>query len=309
MTDKVRLLLDCDPGLDDAAAIVLAAHQAEVVGITTVGGNAPLIDVTYNALLACQVFGLTIPVHQGSPRPLVAEPRHAPHIHGERGFDGPDLPPLDSEPASLDAVGFLIDTIRNEEGLWLVAVGPLTNVALALRQAPDIAKRLAGISFMGGSATSGNHSAVAEFNILVDPEAASVVLGSGVPLRMAGLDLTNQFAVDDDLVNALAAIGNAGSRMLVDLANNFLDIMQERRGVRRGGLHDPCAVLAVTHPDIVQRTMRHVAVELAGTLTRGMTVVDQRGPGVGETPNVEHGHTLDHGRARALLLESVAASA
>ncbi|MCL4149728.1 UNVERIFIED_CONTAM: hypothetical protein GTU68_007564, partial [Idotea baltica] len=201
-----RLLVDCDPGHDDAVALVAAAYHGDLVGITTVGGNAPLADVTTNALLTCQLFGIDVEVHAGAARPLVAEPRHAPEVHGVSGFAGSSLPELTRTVTSNSAIDYLIETIRGEEGLWLVPIGPLTNVALAFRQAPDLPDRLAGVSFMGGSATFGNHSAVAEFNVLVDPEAAAVVLGSGARIHMAGLDLTHQFPVDDALVSDVAAI-------------------------------------------------------------------------------------------------------
>ncbi len=304
------MIIDCDPGLDDAAALVMAHNFADIVGITTVGGNAPLADVTTNALLSAQVFGIDAEVHAGADRPLVAEPRHAPEIHGEHGFEGPTLPALTREATSTHGVDYLVETIRGEEGLWLVPTGPLTNVALALRRAPDLVDRLAGISFMGGSATFGNHTPVGEFNVLVDPEAAAVVLGAGGHLLMAGLDLTHQFVVDDELSDRLRAIGNAGGLMLADLVVSYLDNVEAIRGIRRGGLHDPCAVLAVSHPDVVEHVMRTVSVELNGALTRGMTVVDQRPPaGVDdESGNVWHGHALAADRARDLLIEAVAAN-
>lgn len=313
----VRLLIDCDPGHDDAIALVAGAHLAEIVGITTVGGNAPLPDVTANALLTCQLFGIEVEVHAGAARPLVAPPRHAPEVHGVSGFAGPSLPPLQREAASHDGVGYLIEAIRAEEGMWLVALGPLTNVALAFRHAPDLPGRLAGISFMGGSADVGNRTPVAEFNVLVDPEAAAVVLDGGVPIRMAGLDLTTQFPVDDALAEDLRAIGGPGPAVLADLVASYLDQAESLTGRRRGGLHDPCAVLAVTHPEVITSELRRVDVELVGKLTRGMTVVDRRpSPPAGRrsrpgdearAPNVEHGHTLDHPRARRLILEAVAA--
>ncbi len=307
--DRPRIILDCDPGLDDAAAIVLAHHRSELIGITTVGGNAPLTDVTTNALLVTQIFGLDVEVFAGAERPLVAAPRHAPEIHGEHGFDGPDLPPLTRQAADGHAVDYLVETIRGEEGLWLVATGPLTNVALAVRRAPDLTDRLAGISFMGGSATFGNHTPVAEFNIMVDPEAAEAALSAGGRILMAGLDLTHQFVVDDLLADQLRGIGTTGGRVLADLVAAYLDMVGAVRGHRVGGLHDPCAVLAVTDPETIAHTLRRVQVELAGSITRGMTVVDQRPPaGVDdESGNVWHGHTLDHPRALALLLDAVAA--
>lgn len=304
---RPRLIVDCDPGQDDAVALVCAAHYGELVGITTVGGNAPLADVTANALLTCQLFGIDVDVHAGAARPLVAEPRHAPQIHGVSGFEGPALPEPTRSVSSDDAIGYLIETIRAEEGLWLVPIGPLTNVALAFRQAPDLIDRLAGVSFMGGSAGAGNHTPVAEFNVLVDPEAAAAVIGSGVPLWMAGLDLTHQFVIDDALeadIRALAAGGgNRGAEVLADLVASYLRQMERIRGERRGGLHDPCAVLAVTHPGVIEHRIRHVDVELQGALTRGMTVVDQREPS--SDGNVAHGHTLDHPRARSLVLDAI----
>jgi inosine-uridine nucleoside N-ribohydrolase len=296
---------------------VAGAHFADLVGITTVGGNAPLPDVTTNALLTCQLFGIEAEVHAGAARPLVAPPRHAPEVHGVSGFAGPSLPNLERRAASGDGVGYLIDTIRDEEGLWLVALGPLTNLALAFRQAPDLPGRLAGISFMGGSADVGNRTPVAEFNILVDPEAAAVVLGSGARIQMAGLDLTMQFPVDDALEADLRALGGTGARVLADLIQSYLDQAEHRTGQRRGGLHDPCAVLAVTHPEVITSQLRRVDVELDGRLTRGMTVVDRRPAPAGgreprtddgaPAPNVHHGHTLDRAAARRLVLEAVSA--
>ncbi len=302
----VRLLVDCDPGHDDAVALVVASHFGELVGVTTVGGNAPLADVTTNALLTCQLFGIDVEVHAGAERPLVAPPRYAPEVHGVSGFGGPALPPLNRAAASAGAVEYLIETIRSEEGLWLVPIGPLTNVALAFRQAPDLPSRLAGVSFMGGSATVGNHTAVGEFNMLVDPEAGAVVLGSGARLHMAGLDLTRQFVIDDGLAAEVRAIGGQGPAVIADLMVSYLDQVERLGGPRVGGLHDPCAVLAVTHPEVIVSEPRNVAVELTGTVTRGMTVVDRRSARTGE-PNVFHGHTLDHAAARRLVLEALAA--
>ena len=162
---------------------------------------------------------------------------------------------------------------------------------------------------MGGSATVGNHTPVAEFNVLVDPEAAAVVLEADCPLLMAGLDLTNQFVVDDELATRLRALANPGAVMLADLVVGYLDQVERIRGRRVGGLHDPCAVLAVTHPEVVTHVRRRVGVELTGRLTRGMTVVDQRPEPGHDDPdgNVEHGYSLDGDAALALLLEAVAA--
>ncbi len=306
-TRPARFIVDCDPGQDDAIALAVAAQHGEIVGITTVGGNAPLADVTRNALLTCQLFGIDAPVHAGADRPLVAPARFAPEFHGVSGFGSGALPELLRSAASDDAIGYLIDTVRAEEGLWIAALGPQTNVAMALRLAPDIRGRLAGITFMGGSATVGNHTPVAEFNALVDPEAAAIVLRSAVQLRMAGLDLTHQFVLDDDLEADIRSIGTDGAVVMADLIAGYLDSVPLHTGRRQGGLHDPCAILAVTHPQVVRSSMRHVDIELTGTITRGMTVVDQRGRGVGELPNVRHGHTLDHAAARSIVIDAIRA--
>ena len=304
MPVRPRLIVDCDPGLDDAAAIAVAARYADLVGVTTVGGNAPLASVTRNALLTLQVLGVDVDVHSGAERPLVAPMRHAPEVHGEDGFAGPQLPPLGRRVASESAVEYIIETVKGEEGLWLVAVGPLTNIALALRLMPSLATKVQGISIMGGSATSGNATAAAEFNILVDPEAASAVLSSGAQILMAGLDLTHQFVVDDWLSAKVAAVGTPTALMLSDLMNDFLDKVERRRGERKGGLHDPVAVMAITHPDLIEHRLRRVDVELTGTHTRGMTVVDQR-LGSASNANVHHGYRLDYDRAVEVLLSSL----
>ena len=306
MAGPVAVVVDCDPGHDDAVALVLADVHADLVGVTTVGGNAPLDAVTANALVTAELFDIAAPVHAGAARPLVAPARHAPEVHGEAGFAGPQVPPPSRPVASNDAVSFLVESARCRPGLWVIATGPLTNVALALRSAPDLVHRLGGISFMGGTATVGNSTPVAEFNALADPEALHVVLTSGVLLRMAGLDLTTQLVVDDAFEADVRAVQNRGSTVLADLLAAYLDALEARDGRRRGGLHDPCALLAVTHPQLFDHVDRHVAVELRGELTRGMTVVDSRGPGVGERPNVAHGVTLDAPAARQLVLDALA---
>ncbi|MDZ7729694.1 MAG: nucleoside hydrolase [Dehalococcoidia bacterium] len=273
-----RILLDCDPGDDDVAAIVVAAHFGELVGITTVSGNVGLELTTRNALVAAQVLGIDVPVHAGAARPLVGEPVHAEHVHGESGLGGATLPRVERQPASRDAVGFIVETARAHESLWLVATGPLTNVALALRTAPDIAGRLQGISLMGGSTSFGNATAAAEFNIYADPEAAAIVFDSGIAMRMCGLNVTHKFLVGGDETARLRELGNATGPFLADVLGYRLAAQQERVPGRRGSpLHDPCAVFAVTHPDVLQFEPRPVEVELAGTKTRGMTVVDERG--------------------------------
>ncbi len=321
---KPRLIVDCDPGQDDAVAIVVAAAYGELLGITTVGGNAPLADVTRNALLTCQLFGLDVPVYAGEATPLKAEPLHAPEIHGTSGFAGPSLPELDREPEHPHAVEYLIERVRADEGLWLVQIGPATNVATAFAKAPDLPGRLAGVSFMGGSASGGNRTAAAEFNALADPEALDVVLGSDTEIRMCGLDLTMQLTVDDQLVSDIrdvaapdgGALGNPGAKVIADLFGHYLERIEALAGHRVGGLHDPCAVLAVTHPELFEMVKRPTGVELRGSLTRGMTVVDRRSrvsegdtgipwTDAGQFHPVWHCVSLDVVAARSLVVDAL----
>ena len=271
------IILDCDPGHDDAVAIVVAARHTDLLGITTVAGNAPLDRTTYNARVMRDLLGLDVEVHSGAERPLVAEPKHAGFVHGASGLDGADLPAPTRDLDGTDAVGFIVDTCRSNEGTWLVPVGPLTNIALALRTAPDLHGRIGGISLMGGG-TFGNREPVAEFNVWADPEAAAVVFDSGVPLVMAGLDLTHQF-VDDPRVDRPAAIAPGTSRERPRRPVRVLlrQLHQpSRRGLLGAAVHDPLAVLALTHPDLFGRRRRNVRVETRGEHTRGMTVIDQR---------------------------------
>lgn len=306
--DRPLLLLDCDPGHDDALAIALAARHGQLLGITTVAGNVPLERTTANALIMCEVLGLDVPVHAGSPHPLVAELRTAEFIHGASGLEGPPHPRVERRLASDDAIGFIVETVRAHPGaLWLVATGPLTNVALALRTAPDIAGLLRGISIMGGGIPWGNVTAAAEFNILVDPEAADVVFRAGVPLTMAGLDATHQWLIDEAVAERIRARGGRAASFCADLLAYYGQAYARAYSGRAAGpLHDPLAVLAVTHPALLETRDYHVVVELTGTHTRGMTLADLRGVRGAATPNVQAIAHVDAEAATALLIETLA---
>lgn len=307
-TPRPRIVLDCDPGHDDAMAIIAAAHHADLVGITTVAGNAPLERTTYNARVIRDLMAIDVPVHAGSVRPLVAAPRSGAFVHGESGLDGADLPvpttPLDSD----DAVGFIVDTCRSLDDVWLVPVGPLTNIALALRTAPDIAARIAGISLMGGG-SFGNRTPVAEFNIWADPEAAAIVFSAGVPLVMAGLDVTHQFRATPQRIGRIAELDGTLAAVLADLLRFFSENYLSRHdagSITGAAVHDPLAVFAVTHPALFDRAARHVAVETRGELTRGMTVIDQRSVVERPATNCDVLTTVDGERGFALLIEAIA---
>jgi inosine-uridine nucleoside N-ribohydrolase len=284
---KTGMLLDCDPGHDDAAAIVLASSVADIVGISTVAGNAPLTQTTNNALLITQLFDIDVPVAPGAAAPLAGAAHHAPSIHGISGLDGPEHPPLTRTPIAQSAPDFLIEQTRKREGLWIVATGPLTNVALAIQRDPTICTRIAGISIMGGSATFGNWTAAAEFNIWADAEAADIVFRCGAPIRMAGLNTTHEVLVEQHHVDELAVFGTPRATFMAELYRFFRSTYDEAFGMPAAPMHDPCAVLAVTNPELFDLRPRHVQIEITGSLTRGMTLVDERGWGMGEAPNTE----------------------
>lgn len=305
-TSRPSIILDCDPGHDDALAIVIAARHTDLVGITTVSGNAPIESTTYNALVMKDMLGLDVPVHKGATRPLVAPPQYAAYVHGESGLDGADLPAPHSPIDSDDAVGFIIETCRRTEGLWLVPTGPLTNIALALRTAPDIADRIAGISLMGGG-TFGNRTTAAEFNIWVDPEAADVVFTYGGRLIMAGLHLTHQFRATQARIDRVKALPGPLAAVLGDLMQFFTNTYMTRHfGMDGGAVHDPLAVLALTHPHLFDRTSSHVVIELTGTHTRGMTLIDARDLREVKDANCEVLTHVDAESAFTLLIDAIA---
>ncbi|MGH9133102.1 MAG: nucleoside hydrolase [Ilumatobacteraceae bacterium] len=301
------IILDCDPGHDDAVAIVVAARHADLLGITTVAGNAPLERTTYNACVMRELLGISVEVHSGAERPLVAEPRHAGSVHGESGLDGADLPAPTRGADSADALGFIIETCRSTEGTWLVAVGPLTNIALVLRLAPDLHRRIGGISLMGGG-TFGNREPVAEFNVWADPEAAAAVFDAGVPLVMAGLDVTYRFVTTPDVIARLQALPGTLARVLGELFVFFSAnyISRHDEGLAGAAVHDPLAVLALTHPELFVRRPRNVRVETRGALTRGMTVIDQRTITDRPAANCDVLDDVDAEAAWEVVLEAVA---
>jgi inosine-uridine nucleoside N-ribohydrolase len=282
---RPRVIIDCDPGHDDVFAIGLAATTCDVVAITAVAGNSPLTNTARNACIARDLFGLDVPVHAGAAGPLAGgEAGYAIAAHGRTGLDGPEPRTPTRGVDGDDAVSLLIETCRADEGLWLIATGPLTNVALALRAAPDLPGRVSGLSWMGGSVTHGNVTPVAEFNAWFDPEAASEVLAASWPeLRMFGLNLTHQVLAGQASIDRLHTYDSDTSRFCAELlrfGNAFqagvMGLPTERIHEAASPMHDPCAVLGVARPGLFTFHRRDVAVELTGEHTRGATVVDRR---------------------------------
>lgn len=303
---KPKIILDCDPGHDDAIAIVLAAAHTDLLGLTTVAGNAPLHLTTRNALIIADLLGLDVPVHSGAERPLVAPVHSAAYVHGESGIDGADLPEPSRGPTSGRAIDFIIDTVRAHDDVWLVATGPLTNIALALRTAPDLGERIAGISLMGGG-TFGNVTSAAEFNVWADPEAAEIVFGYGGRLLMSGLDVTHQLQATPERIETVRDLPGTLAAVLADLFVFFSDTYVERSDDLTGApVHDPCAVLALTHPELFERVERPVVVETRGVHTRGMTLIDERGLRERPTPNCTVHTGIDADAAFDVVVRAIA---
>lgn len=309
-----KIILDVDPGHDDAIAILLAARHLDVLGITTVSGNQTIEKVTKNALKVLELAGLThIPVAKGMAGPLISEPLHAPHVHGETGLDGVDLPEPTTRLDPRHAVEFILETVRAHEGVTLVPTGPLSNIGAALRRAPDIAERVQEISLMGGGARGGNATAAAEFNIYCDPEAAHIVFSSGLPIKMSGLDITWQAVATAERRERIRDLGNRTGQVAAAWLDFFSGQVRKMLDHEGGSLHDAVAVAWLIDSTLVRSQMMHVAVELKGDLTRGMTVCDRRRPGyTGEglrhrhPPNVEVGLELDVERFFTLLYDTLA---
>ena len=265
-----KVILDCDPGHDDAFAIMLAAQHLDLLGVTTVGGNGYLPKVTRNALVVLEQVGRTdIPVYPGHAGPSTHELVTAPNVHGESGLDGPVVTEPVRKPESKHAVDFIVETVMNTDDVTLIATGPLTNIAAALNREPRIAEKAAGLYIMGGGAYAGNWTPAAEFNIWVDAEAAYKVFHSGIDLHMVGVNLTRQCPVDTEFIEGLRGIGTHAATFSAELCDFF----------SHGGdahLHDACAVAWVIDPTLIESAYLHVDIELTGTLTRGMTVTDLR---------------------------------
>jgi purine nucleosidase len=274
MTSKI--LLDCDPGLDDALALLLAHGDPaiELVGVTTVGGNVTLANTTKNALELREYLGFPgVPVAAGAAGPLVRDAKNAAQVHGETGLGDVVLPPATLPLSDIHAVDFIIDTIRAAPGeIDLVATGPLTNIALALRKDPGIAPLVKSFVIMGGSFTRGNTTPAAEFNIYADPDAAAVVFDAGWQVVMVGLDLTLQAIVGEAVIERMAALGPLGTDFVVPLSTFWTD--PNDPDWQGQAVHDVCAVAYVARPELFASRQARVDVETTGTFTDGMTVVD-----------------------------------
>jgi inosine-uridine nucleoside N-ribohydrolase len=301
----VPIIIDCDPGHDDAIAILLAlaSPEVEVRGITTVAGNQTLDKTTRNALKILELAGRTdIPVAAGADRPLTRTLRTAAHVHGESGLDGPDLPEPTTRPVDADAADLLAELI--EPGVVLVPTGPLTNVALLLQRHPDVRDRLDRIVWMGGAIAEGNVTPAAEFNAFVDPEAAAEVFGSGIDVTMMGLDVTHQALFTPEHAERLRDAGAAG-RVVAELADFFLQFHRQLYRFEGAPIHDAVAVAHVIDPTLVETLRCNVEIETKSQHCDGRTVVD-RWLVLDAPRNADVGIAIDAKRFLDLLVERIA---
>jgi inosine-uridine nucleoside N-ribohydrolase len=275
-----RIILDCDPGHDDAIALLLAlaSPELELLGVTTVAGNQTLAKTTANAIRVLDHVGRPdVPVAAGAARPLVRGLTVAAEVHGESGLDGPDLPPPSRSPEDAHAIDWIAQAVEGSaEPVTLVATGPLTNVALFLARYPELGERLARVVLMGGAIGAGNATPAAEFNIWVDPEAASRVFESGLELTMAGLDVTHRALMTAGHAERLADSGRAG-RLVADLYGFFSRFHARNYGWEGSPIHDAVAVAHVIDGTLLTTAHCGVRVDTGPELSRGRTHVDLRG--------------------------------
>jgi purine nucleosidase len=275
-----KIIIDADPGIDDAVAILLAlaAEELEMLGVVAVAGNLPLAQTERNARLVCELAGRPeIVVYAGCARPILRPPVLASAIHGDSLGERLGLPEPATRLQAQHGVDFIIETVRAAEpgSITLCALGPLTDIAVALVKAPDIAGRIGELVIMGGAAFElGNVTPAAEFNIHVDPHAAEIVLGSGIPITMIPLDVTHQVLSTRPRIAALNALGNRCGPVVAALLTGFEETRTARFGERAMALHDPCVIAYLLCPDLFRGREVNVAVETASPLTSGMTVVD-----------------------------------
>jgi purine nucleosidase len=287
------IILDCDPGIDDALAIAFAhGHPGiDLVGITTVAGNVSLAKTTANALAVCEYIGAAgTPVTAGCAGPLLRPAYDARDVHGDSGLGGAVLPPAAAGPAPGHAIEYIIDTVRAAPGqITLVATGPLTNIALAVTREPRLAEWVREFVIMGGSAGRGNVTPAAEFNIWADPEAAAVVFGAGWSVVMLGLDVTLRTGASPAVLQRMSELGPLGTGLL-------LPALEQYRSVREPSgppVHDVCAVAWVAQPGLFGLVPARVQVETAGQLTAGMTVTDFDAPGQADSGNARVAMSID----------------
>ncbi|MTV82663.1 ribosylpyrimidine nucleosidase [Secundilactobacillus folii] len=291
-----KIILDCDPGHDDAIAMLMAnAHpNIDLLGITIVAGNQTLAKTTTNALNVAQLLDINTKIYPGMPQPLVREQVVAGNVHGKTGLDGPTFPALHRTAEKKNGVQFIIDTLMASDGdVTLVPTGPLTNIATAMRTEPLIIPKIQEIVLMGGAYGTGNFTPSAEFNIFADPEAAHVVFKSGVPIVMMGLDLTNQTICTPDIIERMEAIGNKAGKLFGDLMRFTLKTQFEEFGLKAGPIHDATTIGYLIDPSLFETQDMFVEVDINRGPCYGRTVCDENSV-LKQQPNAKVGKGINH---------------
>lgn len=304
MNQRIPVLLDGDPGHDDAIAWMLAKASPElkICGVTSVCGNQTIEKTTWNARRICTLLGIDAPIAMGRPGPLVGEPMNAPSVHGESGLDGPTLPEPAMELCGLTAVELMASVLKSSaEPVTIVATGPQTNVAALLLAHPELKEKIARISIMGGGIAYGNWTPAAEFNILADPEAARVVFESGIPIIMSGLDVTEKALIFPEDFGRVRAVGNPVARVVADWLEFFYGF-HRALGYAGAPVHDPVAVVSLVRPELLRTQELCVQVETRGEYCRGMTIGHTRG-----ACNARVNLDIDRQGFADLLVQAVAA--
>jgi len=305
------IIIDCDPGIDDCIALLMALgspKDLEIKAICTVAGNVPVQTCSTNA---CQMLTLAkrleIPVYQGCPRPMVEDPVFADHVHGKSGLGSVKLPHPDCKPQDQHAVAYLIDALKaaNPASMTLVITGPMTNVALALIQEPEIAQAIDELVIMGGALREGgNMTASAEFNIYADPHAAKVVLRCGRPTTLIGLDATLQYRATPERMDVLKNAGHRATSLTHEMLSHVNEVYGELYGTEGAAIHDPCTIGYLLAPDLFETRPARVDVSVEPGLTRGHTAVDIYLSG-GKLRNVNWATAIDDEAMFNLMLERI----
>ena len=304
---KEKIILDCDPGHDDAVAIMLAAinPKIELLGITVVAGNQKLEKTVNNALKVCNHLNLDVPVYSGMSRPMIREQLIADDIHGEAGLDGPKFEELKIKAEDKHAVNFIIETLMNsDEKITLVPTGPLTNIGMAIRFEPRIIEKINRIVLMGGSYQLGNMTPAAEFNILADPDAAHIVFSSGVKVVMMGLDLTRQASATKEVVEKIKSLNNKASKLFVDLMEFFAASQKNVFGWSAPPVHDPTTIAYIIDPECIEVKPMFCEIELWSEKSYGRTLCDYFGI-LKKEPNVDVAVKLDFDKFWNLVYENL----
>lgn len=300
------VIIDCDPGHDDAIALLLAfaSEKLDVRAVTIVAGNQTLEKTLNNALKVLSFADIEVPVAKGFNKPLMRELIIAPEVHGESGLDGPELPEATLAPSELSAVELIAKVLReSEEKVTLIPTGALTNISRFLLCYPELKDKIERISLMGGACFGGNWTPVAEFNILVDPEAADIVFKSGIPITMCGLDVTHKALIYKEDIERIRSLGGKVAVMVAELLDFFSEFHLDT-GFEGSPLHDPCAVAWVIDPSIIETKKLHVDIETKGMHTLGATVVDYYDV-LGKEKNVDVAFDINREKFVDMLVEAM----